>query len=429
MPRSICFLAIGVFLLGCPGPKKMSPPAASNVSEADRPALRIQFTGSVELADAIARRWKSISDQPLELRSVDSDKLLAMKSLKADILVVESRCLPTLVERHWISKLPKRLSESHASEVSNNGEPAQWPLVWRQSATYGQRLWGIPLGVPMLAIVENADGKSKSPSSWTERVTAHQAEKPEANTPEKNISDSFILDRFLVIAASLNPTPSDSGFLFNINSARSRLSEPWLIKAATVFGELYSDQPSMAHSPPDATWELVAKKSNDWALAWPASQSTSALTVFPLNTWVDSGHGLVASLTTMNRQSSASIRFLIWLNEDAQREEFSSYSVSIQPVPDRWASVGERTDINRYREIMKRAFDDRFVVHELRFAESFPYRQSLIEALNRILQEPTSAEVALQECSLEWDKTTASISREIQKQRLALTFDLEAYRD
>ena len=85
MPRLICFLAIGVCLLGCPVPKPLSPPTASSISEADRPPLRIQLTGSVEMADSIARRWKSISDQPLDIQPVDSDRLLAMESIKADV--------------------------------------------------------------------------------------------------------------------------------------------------------------------------------------------------------------------------------------------------------------------------------------------------------------------------------------------------------
>jgi len=431
MPRLIWVVAFGVCLLGCPGSKPKSLPEAQHASEAERPPLRIRVTGNNELVESIVRRWKSISDQPLDLQSVDSEKLLASESIKADVLIFESRCLPTLVERRWISKLPKLVLDTHSSESSNSDGNTHWPLVWRQSATYGQCLWGIPLGVPMMVIVESSEEKSPPLTTWAERISARKSKAAKTLSTDNLVatSDSLLLDRFLIIAASMNPKPSETGFLFNINSARSRLSEPWLGNAATVFAELYSDQLNLASVQPDLAWELVAKKQADWALAWPSSRGESSSTVQSPKSWVDSGSGLIVSLTTMNRQSSASIRFINWLNEDSQRQEFSSHTAGIQPLPERWNVSGERIDVNRYREMMKRAFDDRFVVHELRFAESFSYRQSLIEALKRILKDPATAEVELQKCAAAWDKTTATNTREIQKRRFALTLDLEAYRD
>ncbi len=431
MPRLIWVVAFGICLLGCPGSKPNSPPVSKHASEAERPPLRIRVTGSNELVESVLSRWKSISDQPLDLQSVDSEKLLAAESIKADVLIFESRCLPTLVERRWISKLPKLVFDPHPSESPSDEGNTNWPLVWRQSVTYGQCLWGIPLGVPMMVIVENSEEKSSRVATWTERISARKskATRDLSNESRVAISDSLLLDRFLIVAASMNPQPSETGFLFNINSARSRLNEPWLSNAATTFAELYSDRSNLAGVQPDVAWELVANKQADWALAWPSSRGESSSNVQSSKSWVDLGYGLVASLTTMNRQSSASIRFINWLNEDAQRQEFSAHSPAIQPLPERWTTSSERTDVNRYREIMKRAFDDRFVVHELRFAESFAYRQRLIEALKRVLKDPASAEVELQKCSAEWDKITATNTREIQKRRLALTLDLEAYRD
>jgi hypothetical protein len=131
----------------------------------------------------------------------------------------------------------------------------------------------------------------------------------------------------------------------------------------------------------------------------------------------------------MNRQSATANRFLIWLDEDAQRQEFASHSFAIQPTPDRWLSVSERIDVNQYRERMKHAFDDRFVSHELRFAESMPYRQRLIEALYSIIQNPENAETEFQLCGEDWNRLTAQVGRDVQKKRLAKGFGLEAYRD
>ena len=101
----------------------------------------------------------------------------------------------------------------------------------------------------------------------------------------------------------------------------------------------------------------------------------------------------------------------------------------IQPTPDRWLSVSERIDVNRYRELMKHAFDDRFVSHELRFAESMPYRQRLIEALYSIIQNPENAETEFQLCGEDWNRLTAQVGRDVQKKRLAKGVGLEAYRD
>lgn len=434
MPRLLCIFACLVSCLGCPGVKSTVSTPQRIVSEADRPALRVRITGNNDLIDAISRRWKSISDQNLDIQAVDSNDLLSAERIKTDILIAESRWLPTLVERRWIVTLPKQIAGAITNASTDRNQHSEWPLVWKQSATYGQRMWGLPLGVPLMTFIEVPNDQNISSGPWIERIVEAESPLSKSNLTGQIQTanfDDFLLDRFLIFATSLNPRATDSGFLFNLNNARSRLGEAWLSDAAALFGKLYRGKIELANMQPDKAWESVADKSAGWALAWPASRSESAqvVQVQSLTTWVDSGRGLVAAFTTMNRQTAVSIRFIHWLNEDIQRQEFSKYSAAIQPLPEYWLSKGEQIDINRYQEIMKRAFDDRFAVHELRFAESPPYRQSLTAALRRILKAPETAEAELQKCEAHWDELTAKIGQEIQKKRFKLSLELEAYRE
>lgn len=235
MPRLLLIVGFCFCLTGCPPTKPVSPTSTVDSRESERPPLRVLIMGNDPLIDVIARRWLSISEQRLDIQAMSANEIATSTSIKADVLILESRWLPTFVERGWISPLPKQVLESPADSPAGGLRQDQWPLVWRQSATYGQRLWGIPLGVPMLAIVEQSGIQADQATTWQDRIA--MPKRQEVTTAEKDqlsTSDSFLLDRFLVMAASLNPNPDDSGFLFNINSGLSRLHDAWLVEAATL---------------------------------------------------------------------------------------------------------------------------------------------------------------------------------------------------
>ncbi|MDZ4850730.1 MAG: hypothetical protein SGI77_15695 [Pirellulaceae bacterium] len=430
MPRLIWIAGLCIVALGCPSPKPSTPAITTNLLESERPALRIQIAGSNELLVAMDRRWKSVSDQRLDLQSITSEQLLSSDDVTADILISESRWLPTLVERGWISTLPKSIGASEGHEPTSDYQNSSWPLVWRQSATYGQNLWGVPLGVPMMAIVEHAKSQPLLKTTWPDRIVESTPDfaKPSSLLLE-SVSEAFMLDRFLVISAAMNPRTSESGYMFNLNTARSRLDESWLIEAAQVFAKLYQEYEAMAGVSPDQAWSAVANESVSWALAWPSSIQNSSLTVSAPRPWVDSGVGLVASMTSVNRQSTPSMRFLSWLDEDAQRQEFSRLSSGIQQLPEQWVASREHADVNSYQELLKQGFDDRFVVRELRFPESHRYRKLLLDALRKIVIDPDLAESEFKQCSAAWDQLSEQAGRDLHKRRLAKSLDLEAYRE
>jgi hypothetical protein len=436
MPRLLWIVGLIGCLAGCPEPKPVEPPAKPELTESDRPPLRILAMGDEAWSSSISRRWQSVSEQRLDVQTISADAFVELSSIQADILILESQWLPTVVERGWIAPLPKQILESpieDSSNVPSNGlRQDVWPIVWRQSAMYGQRLWGIPLGVPMMAIVDSAESPRAS-MTWRERLnpvlSGQGIESKKSKRVDRESSDSFLLDRFLVVAANLNPRPDDAGFLFNINSGLAKLHEPWLLDAVNLFAQHYANRIEVVSLPPEKAWEDLAAKEIEWGLAWPPLSGESLHTVQSPERWVDSGRGLVAVATSKNRQSGPANRFLLWLDEDKQRQEFSTLCLAIQPAPERWISTTERTDVNRYRELMKQAFDDRFVVRELRFAGSQPYRQRLIEALQAIIRNPDSAETELQRCAAEWDQITSKIGRDVHKKRLARSFELEGYRN
>ncbi len=437
MLRLLWILGLVGCLTGCPKSKPVEPVAKSPPAESERPPLRILVMGDAAWSEAISRKWLSISEQPLDVQSITLEAILESNSIQADVLILESQWLPTAAERGWISPLPKSVLGSSLDTLSGvtseNLRQIAWPVVWRQSASYGQRLWGIPLGVPMMAIVNQSEKRLPALGTWRERMRYSPLERDEELVPsskeDRVLSDSYLIDRFLVLAANWNPQPDDVGFLFNINTGLARLDEPWLLEVVTLWGKQFSNQVEFLSMPPEKTWESVAANKSTWGWAWPPLGGESSVDVQTPERWVDTGRGLVATVSSKNRQSGPANRFLLWLDEDKQRQDFAALSRAIQPTPERWSVSTERADMNRYRELMKQAFDDRFVVRELRFANSQPYRQRLTEALLAIIQDPASAETALQRCAADWNQITAKLGRDLHKKRLARSFELEPYRN
>ncbi len=142
--------AIGVLLTGCPAPKPNNESTTGVANEAARPALRVRIQADEALCELVSRQWKSISEQPIEVVPITAAEIAADKLPAADVVVFESRWLPTWAERDGLVPLPKSMLESEGKEGNSTSESpsisqsmvGDWSVTWKASADYGKRTWG-----------------------------------------------------------------------------------------------------------------------------------------------------------------------------------------------------------------------------------------------------------------------------------------------
>lgn len=396
--------------------------------------LRIRADLPQEVLDVIARRWKSHSEQPVDLQpmktydllsgSTKSDSGTSKSKPQADIFLIESRWLATFADLRWVRPLPTSLLES----VPNIAH-------WRRVATYGQRLWGVPLGTNFLAFIEPSKKNESIVSAPDSPKLIAQDDSPE--------SIDWIVDRFLLSAAADNPSPSDSSFLFKPIGAKSRLNEAWLVEVAIKFAEVSKKESSEANlfSSAEVAWEGTRQGAFKQAHGWPAANNSlieskmasenkslspnqQDFVVTAPQTWTDSGRTLLLVLSQTNRQSAASERFINWLNDDLQRQALAEVTSRIKPLPENQHKVTARPDRDSYHRLIASAMNERYVSVELQFAGAKPYRNALGKALSKMVRQELSPQEALQECHIQWEALSNQIGRDQLQRSLYLSLDL-----
>jgi len=352
---------------------------------------------------------------------------------QADILLIESRWLATFAERKWARVLPASLADL-IPKVSH----------WERVAKYGRRNWGIPLGTNFLVSIALADEPGQASLGYDYSAAG--------NDLGESISElDWIVDRFLLMAAAANPTPSDSSFLFKPTGAKSRLDEAWLAEVATAFSIQFSvQQPDTkseseslfrlsrsAESAWDLVREVVFASGNGWPDITPSNTDTSPtgaskkekqidqkLLITAPKVWVDSGRTLIALIADTNRQSAASETFLRWLNDDTQRQWLSEITTRIKPLPENTKRVTDRPDRDTYDQLIASAVTDRYVAIELQFDGADTYRELLGKVLVKILRGESTAAEALQICHRDWESLTNTRGRERQQLLLYRALEL-----
>ncbi len=413
---------------GCPKPSNTK--TLPVVQESERPPLRILIPEDVVIGDAITRRWQSASDQRLDVVSYTTKTLSASELPEADIIIVESRWLATLAERGDIVPLPKAMtqSDSESSQEKSVSLGMNWPWAWKRAATYGQRIWGISLGVPLLVQVANGSPDAAAASQ-------NQTLPDSQSKSDSDLEDSpWLIDRFLVVAVEFSPRPDDTSLLFQRNNCQSRLNESWLIHAASQLRDRLGPVDERTHEPPSVAWHRTLEGRATSGIGWPKSNGdqrseSDMLSIESPKRWVDSGDGLVAIITKKNRQSSTSIRFLKWLDEDEQRSAIGAADFRIQRLPENWQSRSDRPDVRRYDELLLRGLDDRLALSELQFAEAKPFRVRLDQALRKIVANPASAELEMNQCHQDWNQLTKEVGSETMKRRFALAYGLDKLKE
>ncbi len=485
------FGAIAALILGCT-PTPSSSESAPPRDESQRPPLVVWLVDAPELAEPIEQLWQATSSQPIRVEVVQGNRYLERSDCPADVIVAPALDLAELADREWISPLPQNLTRlaggppgspsSRRSPLASSSQPSGaaggeawddlsdassgvWPEAWQTAASYGRRMWGVPLGLPAWTLLvgqqpalepqtTNGDDTPRPPAEYDLTLTwANLPVSPQPATmgPSMTAAEAgtgWLVERFLALLSQRTSGFSSLGVLLDMSDTQPRLDDPLVIKTAEELVALIHRHPlpfdeSCAWlAPPDQAWQAVADGSLPWALAWPSpelgldlaarqpdrdrldgtdvllrvhSLPPHAASVAPSAPPVAAAQAIVASIGFRTRQSAVAGFFLEWLNEPGQRRSLSRHSWRISPLPDASLEAGGSLERLEYRQFAAMSWQANLLRPELQLAGARRYRQLLGEALLAGISSPEQIPAAMQQCAQQWRELTEQLG--VSKQR------------
>ncbi len=261
-----------------------------------------------------------------------------------------------------------------------------------------------------------------------------RSESPKAASSETiNIEDAEaadrLSDRFLAIAISLCSTEYRVGQLFHPQTLEPRIADKNFVAAATILRDLHragTTLPALIGSNTVAFQELTGSQSN-LTIGLPPTPGddvdkvTNLKVVSPpvnparagarsTSGW-NSGRGLMVSLSTRCRHTSASVEFMRWLVGDAIRNSFA------KRVPGFYAESAYAPSSSAWQaqRLVQRLSQQSRLSIEPRLPDSFQLRRSLGKHLLSMLKGDLSPEEALAKAAAQWKTIVATRGTEIMR--------------
>lgn len=446
--QKLAFLTI-VFccfvLAGC-GQRTPKPIAEPPVSE--RPPLKIWIVDAPELEKQISVRWQAASDQSLKIENFSMDGFAAQEPFNPDVVIYPALMLGDLVQKQSISRLPpqaflNRGADNTEQTPEGNGT-SLWPVRWRNSATFGGQVYGMPLGATNLGIamvglrgalsLDNLtsakDMNSQSLDQWVQFLDRTETDLSDSRIKRQlaleehllkisPLEKSFLVDRFLLIAST---TSARNRGLFELVKMESRLTQTEFINSTMILARLALLFPETISIEPSQAWEMTVAKSDrspGFAIGWPNtslidnSDSQAKVTVAQ---WAwNPGRGLLASVGKKTRQTAVSCQFIAWLSEPEQREALRAVCSRIELSAGQNDRNSIRDDYRAFQSINSPELPSEPMGLSLRMANADQYRAILADCLAEALRWPDKIESILADCSMKWNLLTNKLGMEQQR--------------
>lgn len=441
-------LVCGMASLGCQ-PKTDQPAAADASGSASRPAvssipLRVWIAAPVTETELIQRQWVAQSEQPLQLRSLTVEELLAQPNCECDVLVYPASVIGELVQRGWIVKQPQgglRVGET----ASNEPQELNTNPTWRAQSNYADQAMGLSLGCAVPVFVASAGLNAEIDNlSWDDLLSQLQVtptDSPSFSFDSDTVDAEAVVDRFLTIVASLSKRDPGYGMLFDLQSMQSRLSDAEYIQAAELLAALASQTDGLksvvgSHS---TAWTWAATREEAAvAIAAPilldaqaaavasghvvrlqaqprsqpvAAQSSAGAGAVPINAvadrpqvaWWSASGGLVASMSSRCRQSGQAQLCLEWLQSPNTRTVMATLVPGIESGAP--SSGNEALSWQAQRQLSQ---DVKVAALSLepRLPLAHEYRRALADELHQFLTGKKNSTTAMQDAARRWNEIT-----------------------
>ena len=455
LARVAAAFAVAVAVAGCDffsSPEAAAPAPTPTIPDAQRPPLRVAVSSRYPgLAASLERRWATVSEQPLEV--IAAEELLGGERVQADVWIMPAMTLATMVEGKFVTPLPDGAVGPIAPPEGKAAAGTSLPAAWVKSGTYGQRLYGRPLGLSLVLarahaadnpdpVPDGADGADRADGATRALIADWQrvAVRPPGGAAEAYPPDA--VDVFLAIAAAKRPRAYEASLLFTELGFKPRLLEPWMVEAAAATaaclrresagpsaelvvgwenGEGVRDGVSVDSEAAGGDWLPLATPSPDAAGSASEQQvvpetgaAVSTAEVEPGRlAAVDAGHAPLVLLSSSTRQSARAIFFLRWFDEPGVVAAVAG------ELP--WAvPLGPAAAEGSYRRAVLRLSDLRELPAAFAIPEALRYRETLLTTLRTLVEadEGVDAAEAMRRCAQQWEAITESAGRGNQEAAL-----------
>lgn len=389
------------------------------------------------IGELVARGWLTELPRGLAPSSLSAD----VSARGAATSSTQASSAPAAGDQPASDRAASGTASSNTAGLGEEGAPASQPAAWIDQTRYGRSLWGLSLGATAPVIMTNLESAlpeaaTKTPPTvedaeafWRKVVETLSEASPEKENHHAAFVEAdhdAVCDRFLALLASLSPRESRFGTLLDPETLEARLAEPEFVSAAEVMLELHQlnaapeamagsyqaawqalsgDRPAVSIGVPPLATPDVDKITSIEVSVPPASRTSSSVrsAMSERTMGWNSGHGLVASLTTECRQTSLSIEFVRWLGNEANRNAFarSVDGISAQAVYAPGSSAWQA------QRLSQRILQQPRLPNQPRLPGSAEYRRALGEQLVRMLRGEQEPQSALKAAAAAWDEITA----------------------
>ena len=446
--QKLAFLTLVLYSVVFAGCSQSTPEPVAETPASERPPLKIWIVDAPELEKEISVRWQAASDQSLKIENFSMDGFAAGESLNPDVVIYPALMLGDLVQKQTISRLPPQAFVKRGADNTEH-TPAEagtslWPVRWRNSATFGGQVYGMPLGATNLGIamvglggtlsLENLssakDMNSQSLEQWVHFLDRTETDLSDSQIKRQSaleeyllkispLEKSYLVDRFLLIASTTN---ARNRGLFELVKMESRLTQTEFINSAKILSRLAHLFPETIALEPSQAWEIAHAKSNrspGFAIGWPATNlidnsDTSAKVTVAQWAW-NPGRGLMASVAKKTRQTAVSCQFIAWLSEPEQREALRAVCSRIELNAGHNDRNSIRDDYRAFQLINSTELPSEPMGLSLRMANADQYRAILSDALVEALRWPDKIDLILAVCSENWNLLTNKLGMEQQR--------------
>ncbi len=400
---------------GADGVSALVEPTASSVP------LRIWIAAELTAPEVFNRQWLAHSEQPIELRQLSVEELLAEEECSCDVLLVPARQLGELIEREWIRKLPD--AALLTSELSEGGELAVSSAAAVAQTTFREQRYAIPLGCALPTVVVSpslATELDDQPVTWQELQTQLDQQDASGQSSEEpqptSVDSDAIVDRFLAVLATLTERDSKYGLLFDMQTMQPSLKEPEFYAAGEILVRL-SQQPggqaAVLGSHDDAWQWALQHKAPVAAVAVPAQLSPESAKLTGGKTititsksnlpgW-NTGGGLVAALPAECRQTSRANSLLRWLQSSQTR---TAIAPVIEGIESSTPLAGANATSWLARQKQAEILSNSDLPREPSLPLTYQLRQLLAAQLVAAVRGEKSAQQAITDAHTSWRELT-----------------------
>lgn len=379
--------------------------------------------------------WNATSEQPIEIRSVTANELLA-NGRSTDVVIADSLLMGDLQALEALTPFPDTVAQSTPFSRDTILEG-----LIQQDSAWGNQLYGFPL-VASLPCLWLSNDSVQAPATWSE----YQAliESLPAGHAAEPLAEGFAVDTYLNRASTL----TGSEWLFDPQDMSPVLQTPPYLRALVDLVEARKQYPQKRLTPTEI-WEQLSSGNLDIAVTCPpaslSEEGVQAGTLLRMSPNLQSNEVYMSDWRPANdftphrslgssayflgvssgcRQTSVARAFINWIASGEGYYEFRRAAGGLAVVRQISAEAADMERIGQtlfldggvaeYRSWFADMMQRGDLRPSLRLQGSQEYRSALDAAVISAVEGEITPEEALSKASQQWQAITAKLGVKTQ---------------